>query len=143
MKIRKFSIKDYEEVVNMHYEFCKEVYPNRAIGAKYAFYLLIDKWITSNCDIVVAYNKDEICGFSMCFVNNMDGLTEPVYQAEIAYIKPQHRKGRAAYLLYNNAYQYAKEQELKIVTLSRTINKVDEMVNKHFNLNKTYIMYEG
>lgn len=143
MKIEKFTLEHYEELVDMYYEFTKEVYPDRKIGFKYSFYLAISEWINKKHDIVLAMNNDTVCGFSMCYVDEVDGLTEPMYRAEIAYVKPKYRRGRAAYMLYNNAYKYSKDIDMKIITLSRISNGTDKMVEDKFNLTKTYTMYEG
>lgn len=143
MNIRRFTLDDYEEVVDMYYAFAKEVYSNRKLGYKYSFYKIVDEWIQRRYDIILATKDSAICGFSMCYVDDMDGITEPVYNANLAYVKPTYRNSRASYMLYKNSYQYAKDMNLKIVTIGRSENKVDEMMEKHFDLRKTYTMYEG
>ena len=141
--LRKFTLKDYEELVDMYYSFCIEIYSDRKIGYKYSFYKAVDSWIQKKNDIILAVDGDAIVGFSMCYVDNMDGLTEPVYNADMAYVKEEYRKSRAGYLLFKNGYDYANDIGLKLVSLGRVENGVDKMIEKHFDLKKKYIMFEG
>lgn len=143
IELSKFQLSDYEQVVNMYYEFTKEVYPNRKIGERYFFYKVVQKWINDGADIVIATEGMIPIGFSVCYKDEFGGLTEPIYQCDIAYVKPHKRKSRAAYLLYNNAYEYAKQLGLKVSTSGRTSNKVDKMMMKHFNLTQTFTTLEG
>jgi len=141
--LSKFKLSDYEQVVNMYYEFTKEVYPNRKIGDRYFFYKLVTKWINDGSDIVVALDNMIPIGFSLCYIDEFNGITEPVYQCELAYVKPHKRKSRAAYLMYNNAYKYSKEIGLKVVSHGRVENNADSMMMKHFDLVKTFTTLEG
>ena len=142
MKLRRFSLNDYEELVDMYYEFAKEVYMERKIGMRYSFYKSVDSWINEDRDIIVAYNGSELCGFTESYIDNNNGITEPVYMGEIAYTKPKYRKGRASYMLYNNVVEYAKQLGMTLVSFSRVENGVDKMVNKHFSPVKTYQQFE-
>ena len=142
MKIRLFSLSDYEEVVDMLYNFYLEVYPDRKIGFKYAYYEKVSNWINTNKDIVVCLKDDKIVGFTMCYFDTNDGLTEPIYQCEIAYVKPEYRKTRAAYMLYNNAVKLAEENKIMIVSNSRVENGVSDMVQKHFGCEPKFIVNE-
>ena len=139
--IRKMCLDDYEEVVNMFYDFYKEVHSNRIIGYKYRYYETVIEWVNENKDIVVCVKGDTIVGFTMSYIIS-NGLTKPFYQCEIAYVKPKYRKTRASYLLYNNAVNYAKENNLLIVTNSRIENGVSDMVQKHFGCKATYTVNE-
>ena len=144
MRLRKFTIKDYEVLVDMFYNFTCEIYSNRAIGTKYAFYKLVDSWIEKKHDIVFAVNNSEdIVGFTVAYIDHNNGITEPVYLGDIAYVKPEYRKTRASYMLYKNVYEYSKELNMKIVSNSRIENGIDKMVQKHFNAIPKYIMMEG
>lgn len=142
IKLRKFTLYDYEELVDMHYEFTKEVYPDRKLGYRYSFYMIVNDWIEKKHDIVLAVKDDNICGFTMSYVDYVDGLTEPVYRGEIAYVKPEYRKTRVGHMLYSNVVRYAEELELKLVSMSRIENGIDKMVIKHFNAIPKYIMME-
>jgi GNAT superfamily N-acetyltransferase len=141
--IRRYSIADYEELVKMHYEFISEIYSDRKIGYMYSFYKMVDEWMSLKKDIVVAEYKGKLIGYTVAHVDAMGGLTEPVYNGEIAYVREKYRKGRASYLLYKNVVDYAKENGLKVVSSSRLENGVDKMVMKHFNAKPKYITMEG
>lgn len=143
MTLEKFSLKYYEQLVSMYYRFTVEVYPDRKIGYMYSFYRAVNEWIEKKHDIVLAIKDGYAVGFTVCFVNDMGGITEPVYVAEFAYVEPEYRNTRAGYLLYKNAYNYSKDINMKIVSMSRIENGVDKMVLKHFDVKPKYIMVEG
>lgn len=138
-KLVNFSLVHYEELVDMFYEFMKEVYYDRKIGLKYAYYIRVNEWIERKCHIVVCLKDDIPIGFTMSYIDNMGGLTEPVYQGEIAYVKPEYRKTRASYLLYSNVVQFAEESGIKLVSRSRIENGIDKMIKKHYNVVAKYI----
>ena len=140
--LRNMKLSDYEEVVDMLYMFYKEVYNDRKIGIKYRFYEKVIDWVNNKLDIIVSIHNDNITGFSLCY-KVTDGLTESYYMCDIAYVKEEYRKGRSAYMLYNNAKQYANENNLRIVTNSRIENGVSDMVKKHFKLEQKFIQMEG
>jgi len=142
MKLRKFTIEDYEPVVDMYYEFTKEVYPDRKIGPKYFFYTMVSSWINSSKDIVLAVKGKDIVGFTMSFIEDNSGITEPIYFGELAYVRPEHRKTRAGYLLYNNVSNYAKENNLTLVANGLATNGVSDMIRKHFDCKEMFINFE-
>ena len=143
MKLRKFNLNDYEEVVSMHHSFISEVFEDRKINPKYFFHKEVMSWINDSKDIVVAYKDETIVGYTMCYLDQFNGLTEPVYTAEICYVKPEYRKTKAAYLLYKNGYNYSIELGVPIVVSARVESGVDVMIEKHFNLEKEFITYKG
>lgn len=143
MKLREFTLNDYEALVDMYYEFCKEVYSDRQIGFKYSYYMVVSEWIKDNKNIVLAVdNNDSIAGFTLSYIDTMNGLTEPIYNGDIAYVKPDKRKTRAAYMLYKNVFEFAKEQGLKIVANGRITGNTAKMIEKHFNVKPTYLIFE-
>ena len=143
MKLRQFTLDDYEEIVNMYYEFNKEIFSsNRSISPKYFYYKQVIDWINSNKHIIIAENKGIIYGLSMCFIDEFNGLTNPIYICEICYIKPEYRKTKAGYMLYNNGESMANELGLNILANGRVENGVDKMIEKHFNLQSMFINYE-
>ena len=145
MKLREFRLDDYEEIVNMYYDFNTEVYGSfRKIGSKYFYYKIVQDWINTNRHIIVSVDKtNTITGFSLCYIDNFNGLTETIYNCEICYVKPSYRNTRAAYLLYNNGYNKAKELGLNIYTSGRIENNVDKLMSNHFNLEPKFINMEG
>ena len=144
MLLRKFNLDDFEEVVNMYYEFTKEVFGStRTISPKYFFYKKVMDWINSGKHIILACKDDIVVGFTMCYVDEFDGLTSKIYTCEIAYVKPEYRKTRAAYMLYKNGYNMAKELGLNINTSGRVENGVSNLMKKHFNLKEKFVNFEG
>lgn len=143
MILRKFNLNDYEKLVDLYYDFHKEVYSNREIGAKYFYYKKVIGLINDKYDIIVLYEGDDMIGFTLAKIDHMEGLTEKIYSGDIAYVIPSKRKGRAAYMLYKNVYNYAKEIGLKIVSNGRIENGVSDMIEKHFNATPRYTIFEG
>lgn len=143
MILRKFRLDDYEELVDMFYEFTSEVYSNRKIGSKYFFYRAVQEWINDKKDIVVAVNNDTIVGFTLAYVDDLRGITEPVYQGDICYVREEYRNTRAAYMLYKNVYNYGKELGLIINSNGRISNGIDKMVMKHFKASAKFTIMEG
>lgn len=115
MNIRKFELRDFEEVVEMYRLLTCEIYPDRQIGSKYFFYRAVMSWIDSGKDIIVCEKDKDIIGFTMSGIDQCGGITEQVYSGEIAYVKEDYRKTRAAYLLYHNVSDYATEQGLRLI----------------------------
>ena len=145
MKLREFALDDYEEVVDMYYKFNTEVYGNfRKIGSKYFYYKEVIEWVRDGKHIILAINnKNTIVGFSLCFIDDFNGLTEPIYNCGIAYVKPAYRNTRASYLLYNNGYAKAKELNMSVYSSARLENNVDKLMSKHFNLQPKFMNMEG
>jgi len=144
MIIREITLNDYEEVATMYHRFITEVFSeDRKISLIYFCYKMVIDWINDKKHIVVAEKNGVICGFSLCFVDDFNGLTEPIYNCDIAYVKPEYRKTRAAYLLYHNAYNIAKELGLNIHSQGRIENGVKDMMIKHFNLKEKFTVLEG
>jgi phage regulator Rha-like protein len=143
MEIRRFTLDDYEDVVGMHYDFIKEVFSDRVISPKYFFYKEVGSWINDSKNIIVAYKGKTIVGYTLAYVDQFNGLTSPVYNAEIAYIKPEYRNSKAAYLLFKNTSDYAKEQNMTLITNGRIENGTASIMKKHFNLKEKLISFEG
>lgn len=143
MNLRRFKPEDFEDVVSMYHSFVSEIYPNRKINPKYFFYRKVQEWVSTGKDIIVCTKDDELVGFSMAYRDDTSGLTEEVYCGDIAYVKPDYRKSRAAYMMYNNMHKYAMELGLKITANGRVENGIDEMIKKHFNAVPTFISFEG
>ena len=142
-KIRPFQLTDFEEVVSMYHSFLVEIYPNRRIGTKYFFYKAVEKWVNNKADIVVSIVDGNISGFSMCYEDMFGGLTEPIYQCDICYVKDEFRKGRSAYMLYNNGFHFARDKGLTLSVGARVENGVHKLVANHFDLTETFKTYEG
>lgn len=144
MILSKFTLDDYEDVVDMFYMFINDVFNNRKINAKYFFYKEVEYWIKNGYHIILAKNRDGInVGFTMCRIDNLSNLTEDVYVCDYCYVKEDYRNTRASYMLYKNGYNYAIENNLQLVVSGRINNGVSNMIEKHFNLKEKFKLYEG
>ena len=143
MNLRRITLEDFEEVVQMYYDFTVEVFGSqRKISPKYFYYKAVIDWINSSKDVIIAEKDSTIVGFSMAYVDDFGGLTEPVYNGEIAYVKPEYRKTRAGYMLYKNVVAYADEIKMTLVANGRVDNGVDKMIEKHFDCKRMFINVE-
>lgn len=115
MKIRPAYTRDINEIVSMYKDLISGIYPNRELGSDYHFYKAIIRWIDSRYDIIVTEKNGLITGFYMAHVNDMSGLTQPVYYCAELYIKPNFRKSRAFYLMQKNIIKTAKHKNLILV----------------------------
>ena len=115
MKLRPATINDYLELVEMYKELTKIVYQGFEIGEDIFMHGTVQKWYLENRDIVICETKDgKIAGFTMGYREDI-GIIKPYYFADVAYVKPEHRKTRAAYLLYNNIVSYADQLGLPLI----------------------------
>jgi len=115
MRLRVGTIDDYNELFAMYKDLLKTVYSDMKIGKDIFIHGAIQNWFRQNHDIVICETDEGvITGFTLAYVQDI-GIIEPYYMGEIAYVKPEYRKGRTAYLLYNNGVQYADKQGLPLV----------------------------
>ena len=143
MTLVPFRLEFYEELVDMFYKFTIELYGDkRRIGAKYFFYKTVNSWIEDGKDIILCLDGYIPVGFSVAYIDDYKGLTEPIYFGDICYIKEEYRKTRAGYKLYNNVVNVAKDLGLNIVANGRIENGIDKMIEKHFKPTKTFNTYE-
>ena len=142
MTLSRMMLPDFEEVVDMYYNFTKEVYPERTVGERYFFYKEVMSWINNRRDVILVKKDATIVGFSMAYVDDNSGLTNPVYNGVIAYVKPDYRKTRAAYMLYKNVSDFADEQGLTLMANGLVTNGVSEMIGKHFDCKEMFMNFE-
>lgn len=145
MKIRRAEIKDFEEVVEMYYCLIKDVYPHRPTKARLFFYNAVIKWVENSCDIMVAEaDNGEIAGFTLCYIKD-EGIYDPYYFGDIAYVKPEYRHSKASYLLYRSGSDMAKELNMALVAKAYVghgnKNKVDQIQEK-FGMKPQFVEYE-
>lgn len=114
MKLRPAQLSDYTELVEMYKELSKAVYQGMKIGEDIFFYGVVVDWFKTQKDVVICETEDgEIAGFTLAYIEDL-GIIEPYYYGDIAYVKPQYRKTKAAYKLYHNVVNYGKKQGLKV-----------------------------
>jgi hypothetical protein len=139
VKIREFQEDDFEEIAQMYHSLLKEVYPNHNIKPILYACKNIMNWIEWKYDIMVTYKDDEITGFGLCYMDSMGGAVEDYYQGEIIYIKPEYRKGRSAYLIYQTAMNLADKYSVILATNASDITesshiskKLGQLVYSHY-----------
>ena len=110
MVIREYKPTDFEEVVDMYYNMCLEVYPHRQFKSKQYFYRNVIRWLDFNYDIMVTELDGIITGFILCYVDSMGGIVDDYYQIECVYVKKKFRKGRSLFLMVNTAIEYANQK---------------------------------
>ena len=133
VRLLPFSLELYDDLVDMHYKFITEIYGDkRRINSKYFFHKTIQSWIDNRREIAIAVKDSEVVGYSLSYIDDMGGLTEPVYKGEFIYVKEYARKSRTAYLLYNNIIERAKELDMNVSGGGRADNGADKMLEKHF-----------
>lgn len=142
MILRKFQLSDYEEVVDMYYSFISDVYPKRDKGSKYFFYRAVMEWISGGKNIIVVEDSGNICGFSLAYNNDMGGITESVYFVEVIYLKKEYRNTKAAYIMYHNISEYAKENNLTISGMASVNTVGSRIIENHFDGDKMFINFE-
>lgn len=140
--IREAKGEDIHEITTMYNDLLHIAYPNRKISALEFLYRQVTDWIIKNEFILVSHDDkiDRITGFILVRENNAGGLTEVILDAEITYVKPEHRKSRAAYLLYNTGFNYAKLRGLGI--MSTSTEESSPIVTKRFGAKKSFNHFE-
>jgi len=128
--IRDYKESDFEEVVEMYYQMCIDVYPHRQFKSKQFFYKNVMNWIEWNYDIIVTEKENIITGFALSYVDSMGGITEDFYQGECIYVKPEHRKSRSAYLMYHTFINYAKKMGYILSTNASDITESSHIAKK-------------
>ena len=142
MILRKMTLNDYEDVVDMYYEFNKEIYTNRKINPKYFFYQMVASWIKDDKDVILVEKDGEVIAFTLSYVNLNSGLTDKFYFAEAGYIKKEHRKTRAAYMLFKNISDYAEENNMNLAGTFFSENGTADMIEKHFDCKEVFKNFE-
>ena len=133
MILRPATLNDFVELVQMYKDLIKTVYHNMNLSEDIYFYGAVIEWFKQKKDIIIAEQDGVIAGFTLGYVENLQ-IVEPYYFGDIAYIKPEFRKSRAAYMLYNNVVNYGKELGLKVEARAfignGNANKIDKIQSK-------------
>lgn len=130
MKLRPARLTDFEELVVMFTDLIATVYDGFKMNEPIFFYGTVSLWYHGNRDIIVCEKDDgTITGFSVSYVEDPSYI-EPYYMGDIAYVKPEFRKGRTAYMLYNNVVDYAAQQGLPVIAKAFVSEENIDQVNK-------------
>lgn len=134
MIIREYTTEDFEEVVDMYYKMCLEVYPHRKFKSKQYFYANVINWINWKYDIMVTEKDGNITGFIMCYFDSMGGIVEDYYQLECYYVKPEYRKTRALYLMYNTVTIYCDSMGVLLSGSASSFTESKKICLKYGNI---------
>lgn len=107
IEIIKAPLSAYEEIVDMYVDLIDITYPKRVKKEKFFYYRNVYNWFVGNSDIYVTVKDRVITGFLLMTIDDVDGVTEKVLNAEIVYVKPEYRNGKSSYLLYNKVIELA------------------------------------
>jgi len=130
IKLRPATLKDYSELVDMFKDLIVTVYDGFDLGEDIFFHGTVQGWYKDKKDIVISETEDgQITGFTLSYVEDI-GIIKPYYFGDIAYVKPEFRKGRSAYLLYNNVVDYATQQGLPIIAKAFVSEENKDKVDK-------------
>ena len=130
MKLRPALLSDFEELVKMFTDLIETVYEGFRVNEPIFFYATVEKWYHAKKDIIVCENADGIItGFSVAYLEDA-GFIEPYYMGDLAYVKPEFRKGRTAFMLYNNVVDYATQQGLPVIAKAYVSEENRDQVDK-------------
>ncbi len=118
IKLRLATLDDYNELRLMFKELLKTVYSDLKVGKDAHIDASVYDWFSSDKDVIISETDDGvITGFTVAYIQDIR-IVERYYYGDIAYVKPEFRKGRSAYLLYNNVVDYAKNT-LNLPTIAK------------------------
>lgn len=130
MRIRKAELTDFEEIVKMYKDLLAVVYEGLKISEDIFIYATVIDWYKSGKDIMVCETDDgDIAGFTLAYVENLM-IIEPYYRGDIAYVKPEYRKTRAAYLMYHDVVNHGHSLGLKVESEAYVGNGNKESIDK-------------
>ncbi len=117
IRIRPARLQDFEEITKMYKELIKTVYKGFHIKEDIFFYGIVQGWYQNNKTIMTSYEDEteKITGFSLSYVEDV-GFTPPYVKGELAYIKPEFRKGKSAYKLYHHVVELADNMKMNLVS---------------------------
>lgn len=134
MKLRPAELSDYTELAKMYKELSRIVYFNFELKDDIYFYGIVMDWFKFEKNVVVCETDDgKIAGFTLAYVEDI-GIIDPYYYGDVAYVKEEYRKTKAAYLLYNNVVKYGKSLGMKVIAKAfvgnGNKNRVDKIQEK-------------
>lgn len=76
----------------------------------------LDQFLEHHWAVYLAKKGDEVIGFSSFIYNTYYGLRPPTVGSTYLYVKPEHRQGRASYLLSKQGAYVSIEANLPLET---------------------------
>lgn len=95
MEVIKYDNQYQDELEEMLKDFSKEIFGYGTAD--------IDAFVKYHWAIYLAKKGDEVIGFSSFIYNTYYGLRPPTIGQTYLYVRPEHRRGRASYLLSKQA----------------------------------------
>lgn len=130
MNLRQATLGDYNDLVEMYKDLIKTVYHGMKISEDIFIHGVVLGWYQSKKDIVICETKEgKIAGFSLAYIEDIM-IIEPYYKGDIAYVKPEYRKTKAAYLLYNGVVKTAKDIGMRVIASAYIGNGNAEKIDK-------------
>jgi GNAT superfamily N-acetyltransferase len=133
MKIRYLNWTSRDEIsqlIFMFYSLIFETFEDIALSDMSEYVEEIMYWKKRGDTYITLNDEDEITGFIYGYVVPKS-FTKSQYIGEYAYVKPEFRKGKSAYLLYNKIVDRAHELRLPIFGKAYlSDNNVDKILNK-------------
>lgn len=140
LRVRTVDADDIPQLVEMYMDLVSFAYPTRERAPKIVFYEIVLEWFVRKDRIRIVCNEEENVGFSLVTKHNAGGAVETYLDAEVTYIKEKHRKGRGAYLIYNDVFEFAKKMGMGIMSTSTPDSS--PIVNKRFGAQHAFNHYE-
>jgi hypothetical protein len=130
MKLRPATIHDYLELVEMFKELIATVYDGLEIGEEIFFHRTVHSWFTAKRNVIISETDDGIItGFTVGYIEDI-GIVKPYYYGDLAFVKEKYRRGRSAYLLYNNVVDYAEQLNLPLMAKAFVTEENKDKVDK-------------
>lgn len=126
VEIRTATIDDIEELVYMYYDLIATAYPRRKQTSIAFYYNNVIEWFKNSWDVFITYDGENITGFTLGYLDNYNGIIEPYYKADIAYVKEKYRNGRSAFLLYNTVLETQKDYIIETHALVGNASSIAE-----------------
>ena len=95
IQVIQYSDEYAEDLEEMLKDFSKEIFGYGTAN--------LDNFLAHHWAIYLAKKDDEVIGFSSFIYNTYYGLRPPTVGQTYLYVRPEHRRGRASYLLSKQA----------------------------------------
>jgi len=119
VKIGRVQTKEeFFEVTKMYREAVKEIYYfTEPTSAKDLGLWLREQLKNPNFDLFVAITDEgELAGFGFGYISEFEVLRDPVYFVEMVYVKPEHRRSNAAFLIMNALAKQSEKSGLTTIS---------------------------
>lgn len=127
--IRKAENSDLGQLVPLYIKFLEEVWPGRPIYTS-GVAKIIEAWLSSKLDILVAERDSKIVGFFLGYVDTNNGTLSPMYRAEALYVLPEYRLTRLSYEMFRLPITIARPYGFPIISNASVITNSSSLYEK-------------